>query len=123
MLPVCQRPIGSIIIRSDDTDVLLLSVYCFSRRQSTDHLFICMLEILEWNVTFQDISLQTKLAHQFVDVSLLCNSFGVFSKQNKQEAYSELVTHMGMLSTLKTFHEYNLTDSVDVAHQCIALVW
>ena len=64
MLPVCQGPIGNIIIRSDDTDVLLLSVYYFSRGQLTDHLY--MLKILEWSVTFQDISLQTKLAHQFV---------------------------------------------------------
>ena len=73
MLPVCQGPIGSIIIRSDDTDVLLLSVYYFSRGQLTYHL--CMLKILEWSVTFQDISLQTKLAHQFVYVSLLFNPF------------------------------------------------
>ena len=34
-----------------------------------------MLEILEWSVTFQDISLQTKLAHRFVNVSLLWNPF------------------------------------------------
>ncbi len=40
MLPVCQGPIGSIIIRSDDTDVLLLSVYYFSRGQLTDHLYM-----------------------------------------------------------------------------------
>ena len=75
MLPVCQGPIGSILIRSDDTDVLLLSVYYFSRGQLTDHLYICMLEILEWSITFQDISLHTKLAHQFMNVSLLCNPF------------------------------------------------
>ena len=73
MLRVCQGPIGSIIIRSDDTDVLLLSVYYFSRGQLTDHL--CMLDILEWSVTFHDISLQTKLAHQFVNISLLFNPF------------------------------------------------
>ena len=116
MLPVCQGPIGSIIIRSDDTDVLLLSVYYFSRGQLTDHL--CMLKILEWSVTFQDISLQKKLAHQFVNVSLLFNPFRVFSKQKRREAYSGLVTNMGMLSTLKTIHEYkyNLADSVNIAH-------
>ena len=33
-----------------------------------------------------------------------------------QEDYSELVTNMDMLSNLKTFHEYNLNDIVDVAH-------
>ena len=80
-----------------------------------------MLEILEWSVTFQDISLKTKLAHQFVNVSLLFNHFrggggGVFSKQKRQEAYSGLVTHMDILSNLKTFHEYNLADSVDISH-------
>ena len=36
-------------------------------------------------------------------------------EQKRQEAYSKLVTHIGMLSNFKTFHEYNLDDSVDVA--------
>ena len=40
----------------------------------------------------------------------------MFGKQKRQEAYSKLVTHIDMLSNLKTFHEYNLDDSVDVAH-------
>ena len=78
-----------------------------------------MLKILEWSVTFQDVSRQTKLAHQFVNVSLLFGSpFLVFSKQKRREAYSGLVTNMGKLSTLKTVHEYtyNLADSVNIAH-------
>ena len=90
-----------------------MSVYYFSRGQLTDHLY--MLEILERSVTFQDITLQTKVAHQFVNVSLLC-PFGVFSKLKRQEAYFELVTNMDMLSNLKIFHEYNLDGSVDVPH-------
>ena len=39
----------------------------------------------------------------------------MFSKQNRYEAYSKLVTHIGMLSNLETFHEYNLDDRVDGA--------
>ena len=39
----------------------------------------------------------------------------MFSKQKRHEAYSKLVTHIGMLSNLETFHEYNLYDSVDGA--------
>ena len=39
----------------------------------------------------------------------------MFSKQKWHEAYSKLVTHIGMLSNLETFHEYNLDDSVDGA--------
>ena len=34
-----------------------------------------MVDILEMNDILQDISLQTRLAHPFVNVSLLCNSF------------------------------------------------
>ena len=52
-------------------------------------------------------------------MSLCCSTpFRVFSKQKRREAYSGLVTHMGMLSTLKTVHEYkyNLADSVNIAH-------
>ena len=42
----------------------------------------------------------------------------MFSRQKRREAYSGLVTNMGMLSTLKTVHEYkyNLADSVNIAH-------
>ena len=32
----------------------------------------------------------------------------MFSKQKRHEAYSKLVTHIGMLYNLETFHEYNL---------------
>ena len=39
----------------------------------------------------------------------------MFSKQKRHEAYSKLVTHIGMLSNLETFHEYNLDDSLDGA--------
>ena len=39
----------------------------------------------------------------------------MFSKQKRHEAYCKLVTHIGMLSNLETFHEYNLDDSVDGA--------
>ena len=52
-------------------------------------------------------------------MSLCCSTpFRVFSKQKRREAYSGLVTNMGMLSTLKTVHEYryNLADSVNIAH-------
>ena len=52
-------------------------------------------------------------------MSLCCSTpFRVFSKQTRREAYSELVTNMGMLSTLKTVHEYkyNLADGVNIAH-------
>ena len=37
--------------------------------------FVCMVDILEMSDIFQDISLRTRLAHQFVNISLLCNSF------------------------------------------------
>ena len=40
MLPFCQGPIGRIIIRSDNTDVLLLPVSYFSRGQLTNHLYV-----------------------------------------------------------------------------------
>ena len=42
----------------------------------------------------------------------------MFSKQKRREAYSGLVINMGMLSTLKTVHEYKyyLADSVNIAH-------
>ena len=40
----------------------------------------------------------------------------------RKEAYSKLVTHIDMLSNLKTLHEYNLDDSVDVARS-YALFW
>ena len=52
-------------------------------------------------------------------MSLCCSTpFRVFSKQKRREAYSGLVTNMGMLSTLKTVHEYkyNLADSFNIAH-------
>ena len=39
----------------------------------------------------------------------------MFSKQKRHEADSKLVTHIGMLSNLETFHEYNLDDGVDGA--------
>ena len=42
--------------------------------------------------------------------------YHMFGKQKRQEAYSKLVIRTDMLSNLKkTFHEYNLDDSVDVA--------
>ena len=41
--------------------------------------------------------------------------YHMFSKQKRHKAYSKLVTHIGMLSNLETFHEYNLDDSVDGA--------
>ena len=113
MLLVCQGPIGSIITHSDDTDVLLLSVYYFSRGQLTDHLCLKF-----WNGALHS---RTSYCKRNWPISLwmspcCATPFGVFSKQKRQEAYSGLVIDMGMLSNLKTFHEYNLADIVNIVH-------
>ena len=47
----------------------------------------------------------------------------MFGKQKRQEAYSKLVTRADMQSNLKTFHEYNLDDSVDVARSYALLLY
>ena len=49
--------------------------------------------------------------------------YHMFGKPKRQEAYSKLVTRTDMLSNLKTFHEYNLDDSVDVARSYALLVY
>ena len=79
--------------------------------------FVCMVYILEMSDMFQDMSLQTRLAHQFVNVSLLCNSFrGVISANRKGKRPTLNWLHIiDMLSNFKSFHEYNLDDNVDGA--------
>ena len=47
----------------------------------------------------------------------------MFGKQKRQEAYSKLVTRTDMQSNLKTFHEYNLDDCVDVARSYALLLY
>ena len=86
-----------------------------STEDNQPNICICMLQILERSVKFQDISLQTKLTHQFVNVSLMYNPFRGVMFKSTEKAYSTLVTTKDMLSNLTTFREYNLGDSVDVA--------
>ena len=75
-----------------------------------------MLEILERSITFQDISLQTKLAPQFVNVSLLCKGCDTtysVNRKGKRPTLNWLHIIIDMLS--KTFHECKIDDSVDLA--------
>ena len=103
MLPVCQGPIGRIIIRTDtdNTDLLLLTVHSFSRGQLTGHLYVW------W--TYWKWAIYSRISHCKRDwpislwMSPCCATpFGVwyhmFSKQKRQEAYSKLVTHIDMPS-------------------------
>ena len=47
----------------------------------------------------------------------------MFGKHKRQEAYSKLVKHTDMQSNLKSFHDYNLDDSVDVARSYALLLY
>ena len=84
-----------------------------------------MVDILERSVTFQDTSLQTKLAHSFVNVSLqwCATPFGgviphVQKNRKRKEAFCELVTHIHAIKfKKKTFYKYSLDGSVEVARR------
>ena len=63
-----SRDHEKIIIQCNDTDVLVLLVYYFSRGHLSDHVYIYMLDIPERSDTFLYTGLRMNLAKQFVSV-------------------------------------------------------
>ena len=52
-----------------------------------------------------------------------CDTTCSINRIGKQTAYSKVVTNIGMLSQLTTFHKDNLDDSVDVARNYALLLY
>ena len=52
-----------------------------------------------------------------------CDTTCSINRIGKQTAYSKVVTNIGMLSQLLTFHKDNLDDSVDVARSYALLLY
>ena len=89
-----SRQIGRIIIHSDDTDVLLLSVFYFTRGHLTDHFHnVC------WNSEKEHYITGHLIANEIGPSVCECLPavqgvwYHIFSEQKRQEVYSKLVTH------------------------------
>ena len=115
-----------IIIQCDDTDVVVLLVYYFSRGHLTDHVYmyaghsgkeryIPVHRIA--NELGQTVCLPAAHALTGCDTTCSMNRIG------KKTAYSKLLKNVDTLSNLKTFHEDDREDSFAVARSYALLLY
>ena len=109
-----------IIIRCDDTDVLVLLVYYFSRGQLNEHVYMYAGHSgKERYIPVHIIADQLgptvcqclPAAHALTGCDTTCS----LNRIGKKTAYSTLLKNADTLSALKTFHSDNLEDSITVA--------
>ena len=108
------------IIQCDDTDVLFLLVYYFSRGHLTDHVYMYAGHSGEEryipvhriaNELGQTVCECLPAAYDLTGCDTTCS----MNRIGKKTAYSKLLKNVDSLSNLKTFHEDDLEDSVAVA--------
>ena len=104
-----------IIIQCDDTHVLVLLVYYFSRGHLTDHVYMFAGHSGEEryipvhriaNEIGQTVCECLPAAHALSGCDTTCS----MNKIGKKTAYSKLLINVDTLSNLKTFHEDDLED-------------
>ena len=102
-----------IIIRCDDTDVLVLLVYYFSRGQLAEHVYMYAGHSgkeryipvhLIANELGPTVCECLPAAHALTGCDTTCS----LNRIGKKTAYSKLVNNADILSQLKTFHEDNV---------------
>ena len=99
-----------IIIRCDDTDVLVLLVYYFGREQLTDHVYTYARHFRKEryipirriaNELGQTVCECLRAAHALTGCDTTCS----MNRIGKKTAYSKVLKNVDILSHLKTFHE------------------
>ena len=109
-----SRDHETIIIQCDDTGVLVLLVYYFSRGHLSDHEY-----------TYAGHSGKER----YIPVDRIANELGQtvcecsMNRIGKKTSYSKLLKNVDTLSNLKTFHEDDLEHSVAVARSYALLLY
>ena len=109
-----SRDHEKIIIQCDDTDVLVLLVYYFSRGHLSDHVYMYA---------------GHSGKERYIPVHRIANELGQtvcecsVNRIGKKTVYSKLLKNVDTLSNLKTFHEDDLEHSVAVARSYALLLY
>ena len=109
-----SRDHEKIVMQCDDTDVLVLLVYYFSRGHLSDHVYM-----YAGHSGKERYIPAHRIANELGQTVCECS----MNRIGQKTAYSKLRKNVDTLSNLKTFHEDDLEDSIAVARSYALLLY
>ena len=125
---ILSRDHERIIIQCDDTDVLVLLVYYFSRGHLTDHVYMYAghsgkERYIPVNRIANELGQTVCECLPAANALTGCDTTCSMNRIGMKTAYSKQLKKVDTLSNLNTFHEDDLEDSVAVARSYALLLY